>query len=221
MCAISEVVGVLPFEPVIPIMRPFKKRSASSISLQIVTPLARAACSNGASAGTPGLATIKSCSRNVSSLCPPSSKWTPAAFKDLAASPISSSERASVAVTLAHRAAQNCPAATPVLASPTTSTRLPRTSNGCAISVAESLIQNVPLPQFQRCQREQREYQRRDPKAHDHFRFAPAHQFEMMMNRRHTEDPLSPQLERSHLQNYGERFNHKNSADKKKQHLLL
>src|SRR6476660_9315030 len=42
MCAINEVVVVLPFEPVIPIIRPFKKRSASSISLQMVTPSARA-----------------------------------------------------------------------------------------------------------------------------------------------------------------------------------
>src|SRR6266404_3385708 len=121
MCAIREVVVVLPFEPVIPIMRPFRKRSASSISLQIVTPLARAACSNGASAGTPGLGIIKSCSKNVFSMWPRNSTFTPAERKDLVASPIS----------------------------------------------------------------------------------------------------LSPQLERPHLQNYGERFNHKDPADKKEQYLLL
>ena len=60
MCSIKEVVVVFPFEPVIPIRHPFRKRSASSTSLQMVTPLARAACSRGASAGTPGLGTIRS-----------------------------------------------------------------------------------------------------------------------------------------------------------------
>src|SRR6266446_4066105 len=201
MCAISEVVVVLPFEP--------------------VTPLARAACSNGASAGTPGLGIIKSCSRNVFSMWPPNSRFTPAARKDLVASPISLSDRASVAVTLAPRAAQNCAVVTPVLASPTTSKRLPRNSNGFAISVAKPSVQIVSLPQFQRRQREQREYQCCDPEAHDHFRFAPAHQFEMVMDRRHAKDALAPQLERPHLQNHGERFNHKNPADKKEQNLLL
>src|SRR5260370_15991653 len=57
MCSIKEVVVVFPFEPVIPIKRPSRKRSASSTSLQMVTPFARAACSTGASAGTPGLGT--------------------------------------------------------------------------------------------------------------------------------------------------------------------
>ncbi len=45
MCSINEVVVVLPFEPVMPIKRPCRKRSASSTSLQIVMPLGRVACS--------------------------------------------------------------------------------------------------------------------------------------------------------------------------------
>ena len=95
MCSIKEVVVVFPFEPVIPIKRPLKNRSASSTSLQMVTPFARAACSKGASAGTPGLGTIRSCSRNVFSRWPPNSSFTPAARSGAIASPISLSVRAS------------------------------------------------------------------------------------------------------------------------------
>src|SRR5258708_7241168 len=91
------------FEPVIPIKRPSRKRSASSTSLQMVTPLARAACSKGASAGTPGLGIIRSCSKNEFSRWPPSSKLTPSVRIGAIASPISFSARASVAVTFAPR----------------------------------------------------------------------------------------------------------------------
>src|SRR6267154_5774538 len=77
------------------------------------------------------------------------------------------------------------------------------------------------LPQFQSRQREQRKYQRGDPKAHDHFRFAPTQQLKVMVNRRHAEDALPAQLERADLQNHGERFDNKNSAYKKEQDLLL
>src|SRR5882762_2544606 len=186
-----------------------------------MTPFCRTACSIGASAGTPGLGMIKSCSRKVFSRWPPNSMWTPAVRNELIASPISFSTRASVAVTLAPRAAQNCAVATPVLASPTTSTRLPRNSNGFAISIAKPSAQIVPLPQFQRRQRKQRKNQRSNPKSHNYLRLAPAHQFKMMMDGRHSKNALPPQLERSHLQDHGKRFNHKNSADKKEQNLLL
>ncbi len=43
----SEVVVVLPFEPVMQIRRPRKNRHASSISLHTGTPIARAAASAG------------------------------------------------------------------------------------------------------------------------------------------------------------------------------
>src|SRR6266481_3990673 len=168
MCSIKEVVVVFPFEPVIPIKRPSRKRSDSSISLQMVTPLARAACSKGASAGTPGLGTIRSCSKNEFSRWPPSSRLTPAVRSGAIASPISLSVRASVAVTFAPRAAQKSAVARPVLASPTTSTRLPRNSNGFGITLSD-LHQNASLPQFQRRQSEQRKHQRRNPEPHDYF----------------------------------------------------
>src|SRR5229473_5093771 len=221
MCSIKEVVVVLPFDPVIPIKRPCRKRSANSTSLQMVTPAARAACSKGASAGTPGLGTIRSCSRNVSSRWPPSSNLTPAARSVAIASPISFSVRASVAVTFAPRAAQKSAVATPVLASPTTSTRLPRNSNGFGIFSAKPRERILPLPQLQRRQRKQSENQRRDPEPYDHFRFAPAQQFEMVVDRSHKEDPLAAQLERAHLQNHRERFHDKDSPYEKEQDLLL
>src|SRR6267143_127105 len=169
MCSIKEVVVVFPFEPVIPIKRPSRKRSASSTSLQMVTPFARAACSKGASAGTPGLGTIRSCPRNTFSRWPPSSSLMPGARSGAIASPISFSVRASVAVTFAPRAAQKSAVARPVLASPTTSTRLPRNSNGFGINLAKFFNRSASLPQLQRGQRKQRKNQRGDPKPHDHL----------------------------------------------------
>src|SRR6266849_3853958 len=221
MCSIKEVVIVFPFEPVIPIKRPFRKRSASSTSLQIVTPFSLAACSKGASAGTPGLGIIRSCSRSVSPRWPPSSSLTPEARSGAIASLISFSVRASVAVTFAPRAAQKSAVATPVLASPMTSTRLPRNSNGFGIYLPKSLNRNASLPQLQRRQRKQRKNQRGDPKPHDHFRFAPTQQFEMVMDGRHAEDALTAQLERAHLQNHRNGFQHKNAANEEQQNLLL
>src|SRR5579859_7581594 len=43
----------------------------------------------------------------------------------------------------------------------------------------------------------------------------------MVMNRRHTENPLAAQLKRANLQNDRERFDHKNAADEKQQDFLL
>src|SRR5260370_9093732 len=137
------------------------------------------------------------------------------------ASPISLSVRASVAVTFPRRADQTSAVATPVLASPTTSTRLPRNSNGFAMDPAKPFSQDASLPQFQRRQSKQRKNQRSDPKPHDHFRFAPAEQFEMVMNGRHAEDALAAQFERAHLQTPRNGFQYKNAADEKQQNLLL
>src|SRR5271165_2297046 len=180
----------------------------------------RAATSMASSAGTPGLGMIKSCARNVFSVCPPSSSVTPAARNLAGTSPNSLSGRTSVAVTLAFRAAQNRAVATPVRASPTTSTRIPRSSIDPGI--LPSAIPSAPSSaQFQCRQRKQCEYQRGNPEPHNHFAFAPAQQFKVMMNRRHSKNPLPAKLERSHLQNHRQRFHHKNPAHKHQQHLLL
>ncbi len=66
MCATSDVVVVFPFEPVMATSFPRRNRQASSISLHTGIPRARASSSAGRFAGTPGLTTIKSCSRNIS-----------------------------------------------------------------------------------------------------------------------------------------------------------
>src|ERR1700722_13605430 len=142
----------------------------------MVMPLAWAASKSGKSAGTPGLGIIRSCARKVFWWWPPSSSDTPAPRSCATLSPISASVRDSVAVTIAPRAAQNSAVATPVRASPTTSTRL-------FFNSIELL-----LPQFQGRQRKQRKNQRDDPEAHDYFRLAPAYQFEMMVDRGHAKN---------------------------------
>src|SRR5215472_9286726 len=98
-----------------------------------------------------------------------------------------------------------------------TSTRVFRSSMGADIFAS---LPNL-LPQFQSRQREQCEDQRGNPEAHDHLGFAPAQQFEMMMNRSHTENALPSQLERKHLQDDGQRFYDKDAANKKQQNFLL
>src|SRR5215469_13867822 len=215
MCSIKEVVVVFPFDPVIPMIRPLRKRLASSISLQTVTPFERADCNSGESAGTPGLGMIKSAPCTNSWRWPPSSRATPTFRNSATAAPSSLSERASVAATRAPRAAQNNAVDTPVLARPTTSTRLFRSSIDADIPIPKL------LPQFQSRQRKQCKHQGGNPEADDHLRLAPAQQFEMVMNRRHAENALAPQLERTHLQNDRERFQDKYSADEEKQDLLL
>src|ERR1700682_3457616 len=174
-------------------------------------PITRAAASAGIISGTPGLGTIKSWSTKVCALWPPSSSVTPAARSFAAVSAICGSGRSSVAVTRAPRAAANRAVATPVRASPTTSTCLP----------ASSIPGLNSLPQFQRRQGKQREDQRRDPEPHDNFRFAPSSQLEMMMQRGHAENTLPCQAERRHLQNHRKRFQHENAANKKQENFLL
>src|SRR6266436_2175325 len=184
-----------------PISFPSRNRYANSISLQIVMPFDRASSRNVSSAGTPGLGMIRSCARNVFSVCPPSSKVTPAARNFTGASPNSLSARVSVAVTTASCPAQNKAVATPVRASPTTSTRFFRNSIEPGIFQTPSLFR-ASSAQFQRRQREQREHQRRNPEPHNHFALAPSEQFEMVVNRRHPKNAFPAQLERPHLQNH-------------------
>src|SRR6202049_5063076 len=179
-------------------------------------PITRAAASAGIIGDTPGLGTIKSWSTKVCALWPPSSSVTPAARSFAAVSAICDSGRSSVAVTRAPRAAQNSAVATPVRASPTTSTCLPASS-----MPGFKRSPQFDLPQFQGRQRKQRKYQSGDPEAHDDFRFAPSLQLEMVMERRHPENALAGHAKRRYLQNHGDGFDDKYAADKKKQDLLL
>src|SRR5260370_13058171 len=152
---------------------------------------------------------------------------TPASRNLAISAPISFSVRESVAVTAAPRAAQNRDVATPVRASPTTSTRLPR--NSTAFPTERTLRRGRDssrpafpfLSQLQSRQRKEREAQPRDHQAHNHFGLAPAQQFKMMMDRRHAEDALATQFERAHLQNYRQSLEYKNSAHEKEEDFLL
>src|SRR3974390_116527 len=224
MWCTKVVVVVFPFDPVIPINSPSRNRYANSISLHTVIFFARAFTSRGSSAGTPGLGMIRSCAKYVFSWCPPSSSATPASRSFAGTSPNSFSGRTSVAVTIALCFAQNNAVATPVRASPTTSTRIFRNSidPGMCVSSLHPLLpysersEESPLvsssPQFQSRQSEQSEHQCGNPESHNHFAFAPSQQFKVVVDRRHAEYPLSSQFERTHLQNHRKGFNHEDSA---------
>ena len=71
------VVVVLPFDPVMATIGPGRNCAASSISPITFSPSARACTSGGASTGTPGLTTIRSCPRKVRSPWPPVSTAIP------------------------------------------------------------------------------------------------------------------------------------------------
>src|SRR5215510_10513469 len=67
------------------------------------------------------------------------------------------------------------------------------------------------LPQLQRGQAEQRQNQRCDPKANDDFRLAPSAKLEVMVQRRHPEDPLAAKFKRHDLNHHRKRFGHKHA----------
>ena len=73
----SVVVVVFPFDPVMATIGPGRNRAASSISPITLSPMSSACTNDGASTGTPGLTTIRSCPRNVRSPCPPVSTVMP------------------------------------------------------------------------------------------------------------------------------------------------
>src|SRR5882762_604808 len=97
----------------------------------------------------------------------------------------------------------------------------PATQTDSPFRSRETLNRNASLPQLQCRQRKQGKNQRGDPKPHDHFRFAPTEQFEMVMDGGHAKDALAAQLERTHLQNHGKRFDYEDPADEKEQDFLL
>src|SRR5216684_7783051 len=97
----------------------------------------------------------------------------------------------------------------------------PATQTDSAFLSVRPFERTTPLPQLQRRQRKQRKNQRGDPKPHDHLRFAPTKQFEMVMNGGHPKNALAAQFERAHLQNHRDGFQHKNAANEEQQNLLL
>src|SRR5688572_30573985 len=206
---ITVVVVDFPLVPVTAMTGPFTQRHASSSSPIISTPRARAPSNTFCSSTTPGLATIRSAASSVAARCPPTSSSTPRSRRRPACSNV---DRVSVSITRAPRRTRSSAAAIPLRAAPTTTTRLPLT---------EKSPFATPSPQFQRRQAEQRADDRDDHKAGDDLWLAPSTELEVVMHRRHLEDPLSGQLERGDLQDDGRGLHHEDAADDDEQELLL
>ena len=115
MWPVRLVVVVLPFDPVMPMMRPCRNGAASSTSPITVTPRARAASSGGRSAGTSGESTIRSQPSNTASV------WTANGMSRPRASGSWSSGFRSVARTTAPSRRSSSTEATPDFFIPTTS----------------------------------------------------------------------------------------------------
>ena len=60
-----------------------------------------------------------------------------------------------------------------------------------------------------------------DPEAQDDLRLRPGLQLEVVVDRRHQEDPLAEDLEREDLDQHGERLDHEDPAHHDQQHLGL
>src|SRR3990172_4607148 len=72
-----------------------------------------------------------------------------------------------------------------------------------------SSILDFPRPfssKLQRAQADHRADETDDPKAHDDLRLFPALELIVMMDRRHQEHSLAPELVRDHLENHRERL---------------
>jgi len=124
----KDVVVVLPFDPVIASVLPFRYWAASSNSPIIGSPKACTCTSSGVSSGTPGLTTIRSCLRNVKSPWPPASTAMPSSSSAGMSFPSASALRLSDTVTCAPLRRRKSAAARPDLPRPTTNTFFPFSS---------------------------------------------------------------------------------------------
>src|SRR5574340_518769 len=174
--------------------------AASSTAPMTRAPRARARSSTGRPAGTAGESTISSGQSKSASAC--REKGT----RTLRPSGRSSSALRSVARTSTPWLASSSIEAIPDFSRPMTRAFF-TSMNG--------------LPQFEGGEREQRQHQPRDPETHDDLGFLPAERLEVVMQRRHLEDPLAAQLEAAHLQHHRERIHHENAADEDQQDFLL
>src|SRR5215813_5042944 len=75
--------------------------------------------------------------------------------------------------------------------------------------------------QFQRGEAGERQHHRDDPEADHDLRLGPTLLLEMMMQRRHHEHALARHLERDHLHDDGNRFDHEQPADHGEHDLVL
>ena len=124
----STVVVVLPLEPVMARILPFRKRAANSSSPITGRPKLRACTSSGVCSGTPGLTTIRSWRRKVNRPWPPASTMTPSSSSAGISLASASAERTSETVTCAPCRRKNNAAASPDFPRPTTRIFLPFSS---------------------------------------------------------------------------------------------
>src|SRR4029077_2922929 len=88
---------------------------------------------------------------------------------------------------------------------------LPRGERGRKASKPAS-ISSPRSPQLQRGEAGQRQHHRDDPEPDHDLRFGPAKLLEMVMDRRHPENAFAGELERHHLHDHGNRFQHEQPA---------
>src|SRR3954452_8237098 len=84
----------------------------------------------------------------------------------------------------------------------------PPSPNTATVLPAKQVTGIKVSPQLQRRKPDQRQHHRDDPEPDHDLRLGPAFLFEMMVQRRHPEDALAGQLERDHLHDHGDRFQH-------------
>src|SRR5579859_2284591 len=158
----SVVVVVLPFDPVMATIGPGKNCAASSISPITLSPSERACTSGGASTGTPGLTTIRSCPRKVRSPWPPVSTVMPLSSSTGISLRSSSPLLVSDTETLAPCFFKNKAEATPDLPRPTTSTRFPFNSidtiSPLHHRVTETQRKQIRLPRITRIDADQENF---------------------------------------------------------------
>src|ERR1044071_6850842 len=171
---------------------------------------------------------MRSALTNKLSGCPPSESITPRFLNLSAASPSSRSGLASLAITIAPRAASSRAAAIPLRATPTTSTFLPLTSiSNFKSQISDLKFEISTLPQLQSGEAQQRKKNRDDQETKHQLRLhAPRdlrriHQLEVMMYRRHPEDPPMKHLERRDLKDDRDCFDDEHAPDHHQQELLF
>src|SRR5258706_3396340 len=214
---ISAVVVDLPFVPVtamtgaVFLVAPAGRiaRAKSSMSPITSAPAPRAwrtiGCGAGWVSGTPGLRTTARMSLHDQRSH--GSTETPSFATARRIDSLSSQANTLAPPAFSARAAE-----TPDRARPKTPTDFP---------LKQSIAIIPASAQLQGGEADQRQHHGDDPEADDDCGFAPAELFEMMMDRRHLEDALARGLERDHLYHHGHGFHDEESADDRKDDLVL
>src|SRR5215210_3438210 len=165
--------------------------------------------------GTPGLTTTSSIwSKSHDGTSPASSLTTPSPLSASASFGQSMNSFRSFRTTSAPRAARKRTDATPLRPAPMTSTFLPSSSI-------------THLAKLQRRKAQQREQDRDDEEAEDDLRLLPARHLEVVVQRRHLEEPPARpqpplrQLEEADLERYRQRLDDVDAADEDENQLLL